>query len=78
MRKPTDIVNLKLRFNKSLRAALNATAKANGRSLNAEITRRLAVSYGAAGVQFEFDYSEEEERLKKFLRDTVQILGAKP
>ncbi len=40
-RAPSDIVNLKLRLREDLRARLEASAKAEGNSLNSEIIRRL-------------------------------------
>jgi len=40
-RKPTDPVQLKLRFQEGLRRRLDREAKRNGRSLNSEIIHRL-------------------------------------
>jgi len=45
-RKPTDIVQLKLRFLESLRRRLERAAKANDQSMNAEIVSRLEQSFG--------------------------------
>ena len=44
-RKPTDEVQLKLRFNERLRHRLERAASQNARSMNAEIVERLAQSF---------------------------------
>lgn len=44
-RKPTDTVQLKLRFPEALRRQLERAAKANDRSLNLEIVSRLEGSF---------------------------------
>jgi hypothetical protein len=44
-RKPTDPVQLKLRFYEKLRRQLERAAANNGRSINAEIVHRLAESF---------------------------------
>ena len=44
-RKPTDIVQLKLRFPEALRRHLSQAAKSNRHSMNAEIVSRLDESF---------------------------------
>lgn len=44
-RNPTDIVNLKLRLREDMRAKLEAQAKEDGMSLNAEIISRLQSTF---------------------------------
>lgn len=46
-RKPTDTVQLKLRFPEALRRQLERAAKANDRSLNSEIVGRLEGSFSS-------------------------------
>jgi hypothetical protein len=46
-RKPTDTVQLKLRFPEKLRVRIEAAAKKNSRSMNSEILRRLEQSFYA-------------------------------
>jgi hypothetical protein len=46
-RKPSDTVQLKLRFPEALRRLLERAAKANDRSMNAEIVHRLEQSFHA-------------------------------
>jgi hypothetical protein len=46
-RKPTDTVQLKLRFSEALRRRLERAAKANNRSLNSEIVGRLEDSFSS-------------------------------
>lgn len=43
-RAPTQMVGFQLRFQEKTRQSLEESAKANGRSLNAEIVRRLEAS----------------------------------
>ena len=50
-REATAIVQLKLRLRESLRAQLEGAAKGNATSLNQEMTRRLAESFGPRGGQ---------------------------
>ena len=49
-RKPSDIVQLKLRFEEKLRRRLQADAAKNERSLNAEIIDRLERSYSTPNL----------------------------
>src|SRR5262245_45435340 len=44
-RKPTDEVQLKLRFSEALRRQLERVAARNNRSMNAEIIHRLEMSF---------------------------------
>ena len=50
-RKPTDEVQLKLRFNERLRRRLERAASQNARSMNAEIVERLEQSFRQEGQQ---------------------------
>jgi hypothetical protein len=47
-RKPTDVVQLKLRFPEALRRRLERAAKSHGQSLNTEIVRILEEAFGKA------------------------------
>ncbi len=49
-RKPTDIVQVKLRLMEGIRQGLAQAAKRSGRSLNGEIAWRLERSFEAEGV----------------------------
>ena len=49
-RKPTDQVQLKLRFDERLRRHLEREAERNGRSMNAEIIARLERSMERVGL----------------------------
>ena len=62
-RKPTDEVQLKLRFDEKLRRRLAREAERNDRSMNTEIVSRLDVS---------FQHEDQEEMLEKVARDAVQ------
>ncbi len=44
-RKPDDVIQLKLRFREELRAKIEAAAKHNMHSMNAEIVARLHASF---------------------------------
>jgi hypothetical protein len=50
-RKPTDEVQLKLRFKEKLRQRLSRAAAQSGRSMNAEIIHRLEVSFTEADLR---------------------------
>jgi hypothetical protein len=63
-RKPTDTVQLKLRFSERLRRRLEQAAKHNDWSMNTEIVNRLDESF-----QHE---DQEEMMIEKAARDAVQ------
>jgi hypothetical protein len=50
-RKPTDIVQLKLRFPEELRKKVEREANKNERSLNGEIVHRLRLTFQMADIQ---------------------------
>jgi hypothetical protein len=52
-RKPTDEVQLKLRFSEALRRRLERVAKHNNRSMNTEIVHRLEQSLGPGPAAYE-------------------------
>jgi Arc-like DNA binding domain len=62
-RKPTDTVQLKLRFSERLRRRLEQAAKHNDWSMNTEIVSRLDVS---------FQREDQEEMIERAARDAVQ------
>jgi hypothetical protein len=62
-RKPTDTVQLKLRFSERLRRRLEQAAKHNDLSMNTEIVNRLDVS---------FQREDQEEMIERAARDAVQ------
>ena len=75
-RKPTDIVNLKVRFTEAMRARIEQEAKKNTRSLNGEIVHRLGVTFGAEGVALAAQFEEHEEEMRRVLHEVVQKLIA--
>jgi Arc-like DNA binding domain len=64
-RKPTDIVNLKVRFPEAMRARLAAEAKRNQRSLNGEIVYRLGVTFGPEGPALVRQYEDVQAELAR-------------
>jgi hypothetical protein len=76
-RKPTDIVNLKLRFTEEMRAVLEEEAKNNHRSLNGEIVHRLATTLGPEGIRFAGDFEEAEKEASRVLREIVADMIAR-
>jgi len=75
-RKPTDLVNLKVRFTEAMRARIEREAKKEHRSLNQEIVHRLAQSFGAEGIELINQYEEQEAELKQMLDGLVERLVA--
>jgi len=73
-RKPTDIVNIKVRCIEALRARLEHEAKKNQRSLNGEIVYRLGASFGAEGVALAGQFEEAEKEIQKKLQEIVAKL----
>jgi hypothetical protein len=73
-RKPTDIVNIKVRCIEALRARLEHEAKKNQRSLNGEIVYRLGASFGAEGVALAGQFEEAEKEIQKKLQEIVAQL----
>jgi len=73
-RKPTDIVNIKVRCVEALRARLEQEAKKNQRSLNGEIVYRLGASFGAEGVALAGQFEEAEKEIQKKLQEIVAQL----
>jgi hypothetical protein len=65
-RKPSDTVQLKLRFPEALRRRLERAAKASDQSMNAEIIHRLEKS---------FRRQDEDERLKAMLSENDGVIG---
>ena len=55
VRKPTEEVQLKLRFEERLRRLLERAAEDNNRSMNAEIVHRLEVSFKRADQEKSID-----------------------
>jgi hypothetical protein len=76
-RKPTDLVNLKVRFTEAMRTRIEQAAKKEHRSLNQEIVHRLAQSFGAEGIQLINQYEEQEKELKRMLDELVESLARK-
>ena len=62
-RKPTDTVQLKLRFSERLRRRLEQAAKHNDWSMNTEIVNRLDTS---------FQREDQEEMIERAAREAVQ------
>jgi hypothetical protein len=62
-RKPTDTVQLKLRFSEGLRRRLVLEARANERSMNAEIIQRLESSFRRQ------DATRDAEKYRKALAE---------
>jgi DNA-binding FrmR family transcriptional regulator len=90
-RKPTDIVNLKLRFREELRRRLDKEAKKSGRSLNGEIVARLERSLEAnemrtavsEAARFEIarlalSAVRTQTGIEKMLDEDRQLLDSKP
>jgi Arc-like DNA binding domain len=75
-RKPTDIVNLKVRFTEAMRARIEQEAKKNNRSLNGEIVYRLGVTFGPEGVALAGQFEEHEREMARKLREVVERLVA--
>ena len=73
-RKPTDIVNIKVRCIEALRARLEHEAKKNQRSLNGEIVYRMGASFGAEGVALAGQFEEAEKEIQKKLQEIVAQL----
>lgn len=73
-RKPTDIVNIKVRCIEALRARLEHEAKKNQRSLNGEIVYRLGASFGEEGVALAGQFEEAEKEIQKKLQEIVAQL----
>ena len=76
VRKPTEIVNLRLRLPEGLRKRLAAEGEKSQRSLNSEIVWRLGQSLGAEGAAFVQDYETAEAFLKRKLEEIVEKLIA--
>ena|SRR5437588_50421 len=68
-RKKTDFVQFKVRFREGLRARLEATAKAQERSLNGEIVARLEESFVRDRGR-----EEREELLKTFKHEAETLV----
>ena len=75
-RKPTDIVNLKVRFTEAMRQRIEQEAKKNQRSLNGEIVYRLGLTFGAEGVALAHQFEEREKEMAKVLREVVERIVA--
>jgi hypothetical protein len=70
-RKPTDLVNLKVRFTEAMRKRIEQEAKKNQRSLNGEIVYRLGVSFGEEGVALAAQFEEAEKEVARMFREIV-------
>ena len=75
-RKPTDIVNLKVRLTEQLRARLEQDAKKNNRSLNKEIVHRLGLTYGEQGAAMANQFDEIEKQMWEQLQGMVRKITA--
>jgi hypothetical protein len=73
-RKPTDVVNIKVRCLEALRSRLEHEAKKNQRSLNGEIVYRLGASFGEEGVALAGQFEEAEKEIRKKLQEIVARL----
>jgi len=84
-RKPTDEVQLKLRFSEALRRRLERAAARNNRSMNTEIIHRLGQSFERAEVpaakagrsvseeiEYRLDRSFYEDVLPKRMAETIK------
>jgi hypothetical protein len=70
-RRPTDLVNLKVRFTEAMRKRIEQEAKKNQRSLNGEIVYRLGVSFGEEGVALAAQFEEAEKEVARMFREIV-------
>jgi hypothetical protein len=82
-RKPTDEVQLKLRFDEDLRGRLERAAWHKGRSLNAEIIHRLRESFEYDWIQWqahnliqrsEFDTSRVADMARGMVEDVIKLI----
>jgi hypothetical protein len=71
-RKPTDEVQLKLRFSEALRRRLERAAARNHRSMNTEIIHRLDWSFG-----YEAGSAEAVRQMRKRAEETVPEMREK-
>jgi hypothetical protein len=71
MRKPTDVVNIKIRCLEALRARLESEAKKNCRSLNGEIVYRLGLTFGKEGVALAMQFDEAKRELVKVVLERL-------
>jgi hypothetical protein len=70
-RKPTDEVQLKLRFDERLRRRIAKEAERNDRSMNAEIIHRLEQSF-----QQEDRRGERQEMVAEIVKEAIARLQA--
>jgi hypothetical protein len=73
-RKPTDTVQLKLRFDEKLRRQLEREAAKNDRSLNAEIISRLQRPFNQADVLAEILGGPKTTQLLLTLANAIKIV----
>jgi hypothetical protein len=71
MRKPTDVVNIKIRCLEALRAKLESEAKKNCRSLNGEIVYRLGLTFGKDGATLAPQFEDAKRELMKVVLERL-------
>jgi hypothetical protein len=74
-RKPSDIVNLRLRLPEALRKRLSQDAEKNERSLNSEILYRLGQTYEPAWQEFIAGIERKEEADREVVDRLLQDPG---
>jgi hypothetical protein len=73
-RKPTDIVQLKLRFSEALRRGLERAAARNNRSMNTEIIHRLQESLAREGlIELRGDFARQTGPMSE--EKSAELLG---
>jgi hypothetical protein len=80
VRKPTDIVHLKLRFPEALRRRLEHEAASNGRSMNAEIIHRVEETFRQADLRRETRHAAKlaAQLATTGMVDKLRVAGALP
>jgi hypothetical protein len=71
-RKPTDIVNIKVRCSEAFRAHIEREAKKSNRSINREIIHRLGMTFGEEGLALADQFDELEKEMMVQLREVVR------
>lgn len=70
--KVNDYPQMKIRLSPELKAKIDETAKANNRTLNAEIVTRLEESFSGAGGD-----CLSEDKMRELIRDELAKAGIK-
>ncbi|MPZ40382.1 MAG: Arc family DNA-binding protein [Rhizobiales bacterium] len=75
-RKPTDQIQLKLRFDERLRRRLEQAAARNNHSMNAEIISRLEQSFRDADIltKIQSEHASVMDKMKEVLGKTEAVL----